>query len=67
MLRRAANEVERSPESTGHGRTVASLGKADVARFERRIKRLQDEFRATDAPDGIPYAVVTAMYVRPDA
>jgi predicted ArsR family transcriptional regulator len=67
MLRRAANEVERSVEGTGFGQTKASLTKKDVARFERRIKRLQEEFRAAETADGIPYALVTAMYVRPDA
>ena len=67
MLRRAASEAERSVEGTGFGQTKASLTKKDVARFERRAKRLQDEFRAADTPDGIPYALVTAMYVRPDA
>ena len=67
MLRRAANEVERSADGTGFGQTKASLTKADLTRLERRVKRLQDDFRAADTPDGIPYALVTAMYVRPDA
>ncbi|MGZ4403280.1 MAG: ArsR/SmtB family transcription factor [Gaiellaceae bacterium] len=67
MLRRAANEVERAPDGTGFGLTKASLTEADVARLERRIKRLQEDFRAADTPDGAPYALVTAMYVRPDA
>jgi DNA-binding transcriptional ArsR family regulator len=67
MLRRAANEVERAPDGTGFGQTKASLSKADVERFDRRIKRLQDDFRAAETPDGVPYALVTAMYVRPDA
>jgi DNA-binding transcriptional ArsR family regulator len=67
MLRRAANEVERSPDGTGFGQTKASLAKADIARFDRRIKRLQEDFLAAESPDGIPYTLVTAMYVRPDA
>jgi predicted ArsR family transcriptional regulator len=67
MLRRAANEVERSAEGTGFGQTKASLSKSDIARFDRRVKRLQEDFRAAETPGGIPYALVTAMYVRPDA
>ena len=67
MLRRAANEVERSPDGTGFGQTKASLTKADLARLERRLKRLQEDFRAAESPDGTPYAFVTAIYVRPDA
>lgn len=67
MLRRAANESERSPEATGLGQSRASLTEADAAHFERRLKRLQADFRAAETPDGVPYALVTAMYVRPDA
>jgi DNA-binding transcriptional ArsR family regulator len=67
MLRRAANESERSPEASGFGQSRASLTEADAARFERRLKRLQQDFRAAETPDGVPYALVTGMYVRPDA
>ncbi len=67
MLRQAANEVERSQEGTGFGHTRASLTKKDLDRLERRLKRLQDDFRAADSPDGEPYAFVSAMYRRPDA
>ncbi|TMM10008.1 MAG: helix-turn-helix transcriptional regulator [Actinobacteria bacterium] len=67
MLRRAAHESERSPEATGFGQSRASLSKDDAARFERRLKRLQEDFRAAETADGVPYALVTGMYVRPDA
>jgi DNA-binding transcriptional ArsR family regulator len=67
MLRQAANELERAPEGTGMGHTKASLTKRDLARLERRLKRLAEDFRAAESPDGEPYALVTAIYRRPDA
>ena len=67
MLRQAASELERSTEGSGFGLTKASLTKADLARLERRLKRLTEDFRAAESPDGEPYALVTAMYRRPDA
>jgi hypothetical protein len=66
MLRQAANELERAPEGTGLGHTKASLTKTDFARLERRLKKLTEDFRAAESPDGEPYAFVTAMYRRPD-
>jgi len=67
MLRQAANELERSPEGAGFGLTKASLTKQDYARLERRLKKLMEDFRAADDPGGEPYALVTALYTRPDA
>ena len=67
MLRQAANELERAPEGTGMGHTKASLTKRDLARLERRLKRLAEDFRAAESPEGEPYALVTAIYRRPDA
>lgn len=66
-LRRAANELERSEEGSGYGLTKASLTPEDRKRLERRLVRLTEDFRAAESPDGIPYALVTAMYVRPHA
>ncbi len=66
MLRQAANELERSHEGTGFGHTKASIAKKDVVRLERRLKKLMDDFRDAESPDGEPYALVTAMYKRPD-
>jgi hypothetical protein len=65
ILRQAASELERSSEGSGFGHTKASLAKKDVARLERRLKRLMDDFRAAETTDGEPYALVTAMYKRP--
>lgn len=67
MLRQAANELERAPEGTGFGHTKASIAKKDIVRLERRLKRLMQDFRAAETPDGDPYALVTAMYRRPNA
>ena len=67
MLRQAASELERAPESTGFGHTKASLTRKDMARLERRLKKLMDDFRAAESADGEPFALVTAMYRRPDA
>jgi len=67
MLRQAANELERAQEGSGFGHTKASLGKKDRMRLERRLKRLMEDFRAAETADGEPYALVTAMYRRPDA
>jgi DNA-binding transcriptional ArsR family regulator len=66
MLRQAANELERAPAGTGFGHTKASLTKKDSTRLERRLKNLIEDFRAAESPDGEPYALVTAMYKRPD-
>lgn len=67
MLRQAAGELERAPEGTRLGHTKASLTRKDVERLERRLKKLMADFRAAESPDGEPYALVTAMYRRPDA
>jgi DNA-binding transcriptional ArsR family regulator len=67
VLRRAANEVERSPEVTSFGHPKVKLTRADVDRFERRFKRLTRDLLAADSPDGAPYAFVGALYQRPDA
>jgi predicted ArsR family transcriptional regulator len=67
MLRQAANELERAPHGEGFGLTKASLTKSDRTRLERRLRRLMEDFRAAESPEGEPYALVTAMYRRPDA
>lgn len=67
MLRTAASEVERSQEGTGFGLTKASLTRKDLNRLERRLKKLMNDFRAADSPDGEPFAFATAIYRRPDA
>jgi DNA-binding transcriptional ArsR family regulator len=67
MLRRAAVEVERSPEATRWGNPKARLKDADVRRLERRLKRLLDDFLAAETPSGKPYALTVALYEQRDA
>ena len=67
VLRQAANELERAPEGSGFGHPKARLTERDVRRFERRLGKLMDDFLAADSPTGEPYALVGALYRRPDA
>lgn len=67
MLRTAASEIERSEEGIGFGLTKASLTRKDISRIERRVKKLMEDFRAADSPEGEPFALATAVYRRPDA
>jgi DNA-binding transcriptional ArsR family regulator len=40
------------------------LGTKDAERFNRRIDKLLEDFRAAEDPDGIPYGLALAMYRR---
>jgi len=62
MLRQAAMEVERSPEGTGFGLVRARLTDRDMRRLERRAKKLMDDFRAADAPDGRPSSLALGIW-----
>jgi DNA-binding transcriptional ArsR family regulator len=66
-LRRAAAEIERSPDTLRFGFPKARLAPEDVLRVERRLKRLTNDFLAADTPDGKPYALAVALYERHDA
>ena len=61
-LRQAASEVERSGYSTGFGLVRARLTEKDFARFERRAKKLMDDFRAADTPGGTPRSLTTGIW-----
>jgi DNA-binding transcriptional ArsR family regulator len=67
VLRRASSELERAPDCVTFGHPKARLAPGDVLRFERRVKRLMDDFLAAESPDGTPTALVAALYERPDA
>lgn len=67
VLRQAAGEIERSPSVVTFGHPRARLSAADMRRFERRLKRLADDFLAADAREGTPCALMLALYERPDA
>ena len=67
VFRQAASELERTPAMTMFGHPRARLSEADVRRFERRLRRLADDFLAAEAQDGVPCALAFAIYERPDA
>jgi DNA-binding transcriptional ArsR family regulator len=62
VLRRAAAEVERSPDNVRFGHPKARLVKKDVDRLERRLKRIVDDFLAAETAGGKPYALAVALY-----
>jgi DNA-binding transcriptional ArsR family regulator len=61
-LRQAANEVELAPFATGFGLVRARLSKKDVDRFERRVTRLLDDFRAADSPGGSSSSLTVGIW-----
>jgi DNA-binding transcriptional ArsR family regulator len=67
VLRRAAEELDRTPQTVTFGFPKARLVPSDARRFERRTKRLLDDFIAAETPEGAPYSFVAAIYERPDA
>ena len=64
-LRQAANEVEHAA-LCGFGLVRARLAPADVRRFERRVKRLTDDFRAKDAGEGKLVSLLVANWYSED-
>jgi DNA-binding transcriptional ArsR family regulator len=65
MLRRAAEEAG---DDANVGFVHARLSPADARRFERRLEKLLDDFRARETPDGDPFGLVVGLYVKdPDA
>jgi DNA-binding transcriptional ArsR family regulator len=61
-LRQAAGEVEVAPIVTGFGLVRARLTKKDMERFERRTKKLMDDFRAADSAGGIPSSLTGGIW-----
>lgn len=61
-LRQAASEVELAPIVTGFGLVRARLTKKDFDRFERRTKKLMDDFRAADQTGGIPSSLTGGIW-----
>lgn len=66
-LRQAASEVERASAGAHFGHPKSRLSPRDAERFQRRLKKLLDDFVAADAPGGEPSALLCALYRRPDA
>jgi DNA-binding transcriptional ArsR family regulator len=67
LLRRAGAEIEQSPDAVRFGHPKVRLAHADVLRFERRLKRVLDDFAAAETPGGKPYALAAALYEQRDA
>lgn len=70
-LRVAAEEilpVDEEDAAACSGVLRVRLSQADAKRFDRRLTKLMDEFRACDDPGGTPYGLALALYRRaPDA
>ena len=61
-LRQAASEVERAGFASGFGLVRARLSPKDVARFDRRAKKLMEDFRAADSPGGSPSSLTLGIW-----
>jgi predicted ArsR family transcriptional regulator len=61
-LRQSANEVEQAPVVTGFGLVRARLTEKEIDRFERRVKKLMDDFRAADQAGGTPSSLTAGIW-----
>jgi DNA-binding transcriptional ArsR family regulator len=61
-LRDAAFQIERGPEGAGWGMVLSRLRPEDVARFDRRIDKLLDDFRKADVAGGTAFRFVNAFW-----
>ena len=61
-LRQAASEVERAGFASGFGLVRARLSPKDVERFDRRAKKLMEDFRAADSPGGSPSSLTLGIW-----
>jgi DNA-binding transcriptional ArsR family regulator len=61
-LRQAASEVERAGFASGFGLVRARLNQKDIERFDRRAKKLMDDFRAADSPGGSPSSLTLGIW-----
>ena len=61
-LRQAASEVDLVQFVSGFGLVRARLPQKDLDRFERRAKKLLDDFRAADTPGGIPTSLTAGLW-----
>jgi DNA-binding transcriptional ArsR family regulator len=70
-LRVAAEEilpVDEEDAAACSGVLRVRLSDAEARRFDKRLTKLMDDFRARDDPDGTPYGLALALYRRaPDA
>jgi DNA-binding transcriptional ArsR family regulator len=61
-LRQAANEVDLAPLVAGFGLVRARLTAKEIDRFERRVKKLMDDFRKADRAGGNPSSLTAGIW-----
>jgi DNA-binding transcriptional ArsR family regulator len=61
-LRQAANEVDLAPLVAGFGLVRARLTEKEIDRFERRVKKLMEDFRGADKPGGAPSSLTAGIW-----
>jgi DNA-binding transcriptional ArsR family regulator len=61
-LRQAANEVDLAPVVAGFGLVRARLTQQEIDRFERRVKKLLDDFRTADHAGGTPSSLTAGIW-----
>ncbi len=61
-LRHAADELASAGEVAAFGLLQVRLAEIDARRFERRLERLLDEFRACETADGTRHGLVVGLY-----
>jgi len=61
-LRQASYELELASDRASWGFVRSRLTSADAKRFERRLKRLIDDFRAAESPEGAAHALVSGFW-----
>jgi DNA-binding transcriptional ArsR family regulator len=69
-LRDAAAQLERATAPASWGLVLSRLIPADIARFDRRVGKLLEDFRQADTPGGAPHRLAVAGWAveeRPDA
>jgi DNA-binding transcriptional ArsR family regulator len=63
-VRNAADELDRGGDLRGFGAVHLRLSDEDAERLSQRMKKLLDEFRKREEPDGIALGYVAALYER---
>ena len=61
-LRQAAHELERAPDAATWGLVRADVTNEDIARFNRRLKKLIDDVLDRDGSGETPVRLIAAMW-----
>jgi DNA-binding transcriptional ArsR family regulator len=65
-MRQAAYELEQAPECVTWGLVRARLTPEDAKRFELRLKKLLEDFREREVPEGDPIRLAVALWQTED-